>query len=138
MTKKLSNILLVDDDNDSNFFHERLLNQLACAENIYTAKDGRQALDFLLVQTEEKKAAPSIIFLDLNMPRMDGWEFLEEYQKLNELQHSKTVLIILTASLNPHDLEKAMSYTFVKGFKSKYLDKDGLHQILVEHFNDYL
>lgn len=138
MKNKLNNILLVDDDIDCNFYHERLLKQLNCVENIYTAKDGRQALDFLTSVTKEQKAYPSIIFLDLNMPHMDGWEFLEEFQKLDETEKSKTVLIILTTSLNLYDLEKAMSYSFVKGFKNKYLDKDGFNQILIEHYNDNL
>lgn len=138
MKRKLPNILLIDDDDDSNFIHERLLQQAACAETINAVKDGREALDFLQLKSDGQQIFPSIIFLDIKMPHMDGWEFLNEYQKLNEIWKSKTVVIIFTQLFNLEDLGKAMSYSFVKGFKSKYLDKDGLQQILVEHFNEYI
>jgi len=138
MKMKLQHILLVDDDEDCNFFHKRLLNQADCVENIDITKDGRAALDFLDLKWKEKKNFPSIIFLDIKMPRMDGWEFLNEYKKLNEIWQSKTIVIIFTIAFNPDNLSKAMSYPFVKGFKSKYLDKEGLDQILIEHFKDYL
>ena len=105
---------------------------------IEIAKDGRAALDLLDLKWKEKKNFPSIIFLDIKMPRMDGWEFLNEYQQMNKIWQSKSVVIIFTIAFNPDNLAKAMSYQFVKGFKSKYLDKEGLDQILVEHFNDYL
>lgn len=138
MKRKLPNILLVDDDDDCNFFHKRVLYQADCVEKIEIAKDGRAALDLLDLKWKEKKNFPSIIFLDIKMPRMDGWEFLNEYQQMNKIWQSKSVVIIFTIAFNPDNLLKAMSYQFVKGFKSKYLDKEGLDQILVEHFNDYL
>jgi CheY-like chemotaxis protein len=138
MKRKLPDILLVDDDDDCNFFHKRVLNQSDCVENIDIAKDGKAALDLLDLKWKEKKNFPSIIFLDIKMPRMDGWEFLNEYQKMNKIWQAKSVVIIFTIAFNPDNLAKAMSYQFVKGFKSKYLDKEGLDQILIEHFNDYL
>ena len=69
---------------------------------------------------------------------MDCWEFMKEFQKLDEVCQSKSIVIIFTGAFNLDDLSKAMAYPFVKGFKSKYLDKDGLQQILVEHFSDYI
>lgn len=137
MNRKLPHILLVDDDDDCNFFHMRLLNQSDCVENIEIAKDGMAALDLIDLKWKEKKKFPSIIFLDIKMPRMDGWEFLDEYKKMNEIWQSESIVIIFTIAFNPDNLAKAMSYQFVKGFKSKYLDKEGLDQILIEHFKDY-
>lgn len=138
MKRKLQNILLVDDDDDCNFFHERLLSQSSCVENIHIVKDGKAALDFLQLKNDSHETFPSIIFLDLKMPCMDGWGFMKEFQKLDEVWQSKSIVIIFTGAFNLDDLSKAMSYPFVKGFKSKYLDRDGLQQILVEHFSDYI
>lgn len=134
MKKKIKSILIVDDDQDCNFFHERLFNKMECVETIYMVQDGREAIDFLLSSIDGEHPSPSIIFLDINMPRMDGWDFLKEYQLLSEEQKSKIVLAMLTTSLNPDDRKKALSFGTVKGFYNKYLNKESVHQILKEYF----
>ncbi len=138
MKKKLKSILLVDDDNDCNFFHKRLLKKMDCVEKIYTAYDGKEALEFLQSTIDGEHPNPNIIFLDINMPRMNGWSFLDEYQKLSEQQKAQIVLVMLTTSLNPDDRNKAESYKEVKGFESKYLTQDSLTQILARFFPETL
>lgn len=69
MKKKLSCILLVDDDNDCNFFHQLIINQLDCAEKTLTARNGLEALEFLKLSNEGKYPKPDLIFLDINMPK---------------------------------------------------------------------
>ncbi|HEY8657499.1 MAG TPA: response regulator [Hanamia sp.] len=134
MKKKLNYVLLVDDDDDCNFFHQRLLNKMECTEKIEIAHDGQKALDFLNSSINGLHPKPDIIFLDINMPGMGGWEFLEEYTKLDEEFKEKIVLVMLTSSLNPDDKERALSYSSVNGFINKYLDKESLNKILTEHF----
>ena len=138
MKKKLKSILLVDDDPDCNFFHERLLKKMDCVEQIHTASDGLIAIDFLRSTINQEHPSPSIIFLDINMPRMNGWDFLNEYQKLTDKQKAEIVLIMLTTSLNPDDMEKGLSNPDVKGFYNKYLDKEAIKKIINEHFQDHL
>jgi CheY-like chemotaxis protein len=138
MKKKLRCILLIDDDDDCNFFHQRLLNKMQCAEKVQIANNGNEALNFLKSSTDGKHPQPDIIFLDINMPGMNGWEFLIEYEKLNEEFKAKIVLIMLTSSLNTDDRDLAMSYPDVCGFNNKYLDKESLTKILAEHFPEYL
>ena len=137
MKKKLKCILLVDDDNDCNFFHKLLINQLECAEQVFFAANGIEALDFLKSCSENKYPKPEIIFLDINMPKMNGWEFLEEYHKLKVSEKAKMVLIMLTTSLNPDDREKALNSLEVNGFLNKYLDKETLGNVLKEKFPEY-
>lgn len=134
MKRKLKGILLIDDDNDCNFFHKLLIDQMNCTEKVYIATNGLEALGFLKACAEGKYPKPEIIFLDINMPKMNGWEFLDEYHKLAENEKAKMVLIMLTTSLNPDDREKASTYTEVSGFLSKYLDKDSLTRVLEKHF----
>jgi CheY-like chemotaxis protein len=132
MKKKLDCILLVDDDPHANFFHKRLLNKIDCARSIEVAIDGEMALDFI----RSKKNKPDIIFLDINMPKMDGWEFLIAYEKLDISDKAK-VVVMLSSSLNPDDKSKAVNYISVSGFITKYLEKEAVEEILTQHFPDY-
>lgn len=134
MKKKLNSILLVDDDKDCNFFHQRLINKMEYAENVYIVNNGREAIEFLKSTVNGEHPHPDIIFLDINMPVMNGWEFVEEYQKLSENQKAKVMLIMLTTSLNPDDVEQAKKYKDIKGYKNKYLDKETMEEILKEYF----
>lgn len=132
--EKLNCILLVDDDEDCNFFHTRLIKKMNIAENVAIALDGKEALDFLTSEEKGVYPRPAIIFLDINMPVMDGWDFLEAYSSLNDDQKAQIILIMLTTSLNPDDKQKALNNRYVKDFKNKYLTKEDLNQVLEEHF----
>jgi CheY-like chemotaxis protein len=132
MRQKLDCILLVDDDPHSNFFHQRLLNKISCTKRIEVAIDGEMALDFI----RAKVYKPDIIFLDINMPKMDGFEFLIEYEKLNPDEKAK-IVVMLSSSLNPDDKKKAEEYSSVTGFITKYLEKESVEKILLQHFPEY-
>lgn len=134
MKKKLTSVLLVDDDNDCNFFHKRLLVKMGCAEEIITAENGLEAIHFLESCNNNNPRWPAIIFLDINMPKMNGWEFLERYKKFDEQTKEKMVIVVLTTSLNPDDKEKASRIGEVKGYYNKYLTYEALEQILKERF----
>lgn len=135
MTKKLNCILLVDDDPDDNMYHQIILDEMNIAHRIDVALNGLDALTYL---KDNKLAAPEIIFLDLNMPKMNGWEFLEHYKHLNKEQKARVVLVILTTSANPDHIKKAKEIEEVTGFETKPLTKQMLHDLLNKHFKDYL
>ena len=135
--RKLNCILLVDDDNDHNFLHRRLFNKMECAEKVQIVHNGIEGLDFLTTKTEGKYPNPEIIFLDINMPKMNGWQFLEKYKNLEEEVKAKVVLLMLTSSLNPDDEERAGTYKDVLGYNVKLLDKQLLTKILAEHFPEH-
>lgn len=136
MVKKLNSILLIDDDVDCNFFHQRLIHKMDCVENIYIAKNGKEAIELLNKEDNGKYLNPDIIFLDINMPIMNGWEFIEEYKNLKEEQKAKVVLMMLTTSLNESDIEKAKKYKDIKGYKNKYLDLNTMTEIFRDYFPD--
>ncbi|HET6243450.1 MAG TPA: response regulator [Bacteroidia bacterium] len=131
MKKKLNCILLVDDNAADNYFHKIIIKEMNFTENIEVALDGEEALTFV---KKENQIPPELIFLDINMPRMDGWDFLEAYRELSEEQKSDTIVIMLTTSLNPEDEKKAEQFAEVVGFKIKPLTVEMLTEILEQYF----
>ena len=134
MKPKVDCILLVDDDEDCNFFHERLIKKMECADRVEASLTGNDALDFLKSSVNGQHPRPNLILLDINMPGMDGWGFLEEYNKLSEDQKAQIVVVMLTTSLNPDDRKKAESDPSVGAFANKYLDEESLLEILKSNF----
>lgn len=134
MREKLKCVLLVDDNDDCNFFHERLLNKIKCTEEVHISQNGEEALEYLQSVANGTCARPAIIFLDINMPGMDGWDFLKEYGKLNEAFKAKIVLIMVSSSLNPDDRARALSYGFVNGFQNKFMSEESLNKVLNDYF----
>lgn len=135
MKKKLDNILLVDDDDDDNFYHQIIINKMNMVNNIDIAANGVEAIAYL---KNENNLPPDLIFLDLNMPKMNGWEFLEQYKDLSISQKAKVLIIILTTSANPDDIRRAKEIEDVTGFNTKPLSKEYLTELLEQHFQDYL
>ena len=135
MRRKLNCILLVDDDPDDNMYHQIIIDEMNIVNRIDVALNGLEALAYL---RKENQTPPEIIFLDLNMPKMNGWEFLEQYKDLSKEQKAKVVLVILTTSANPDHIKKAKEIEDVTGFETKPLSKQILSEIINEYFPEYL
>lgn len=138
MKKKLKNVLLIDDSESDNFYHQRKIRKMGITDNIHICYSGQEALDFLKSELEGVHPQPTLIFLDINMPGMNGWEFLEEYEKLELAQQGEVVLTMLSNSIDERDKFRADKYKAVQGFYSKPLSDEYLHSILEQHFQDYL
>lgn len=136
MREKLNTILLIDDDEATNFIHDMVIKQADVTKNIVAVQSGKDALDFLTRRTEGEYQKPELIFLDINMPGMNGWEFLEAYKKLDDEQKGGIVTVMLTTSLNPDDEEKANSFNTVKSFLHKPLSIEMIHRVMRENFPD--
>jgi CheY-like chemotaxis protein len=134
LKKKLSCILLVDDDPDDNFFHDIIIRKMDIAETIKVANDGVEALEHL----KERAVPPELIFLDINMPRMNGWEFIDRYKHLDKKQKARTIVMMLSTSANPDEIKKAQEIEEVSGFKTKPLSREMLTEILNDFFKDHL
>jgi CheY-like chemotaxis protein len=134
MAKKLNCIVLIDDDEPTNFLHKLIIERYACTERIVVFQDAQMALEFLTDDTVGAYVQPDLILLDINMPGMNGWEFMESYAKLPNEQRGHIVVMMLTTSLNPDDRKHADSIDGVTGFLSKPLTKKLLQEILEQHF----
>lgn len=136
-------VFCVDDDKVALMISKLNLQKTQFCENIITAENGKQALDFfdeqmLLPETDRK--VPSLIFLDLNMPIIDGWEFLDIFSDKYSFYHDKVKIALLSSSVNPDDKLKADKNPFVFTFIDKALGIDNLKYLkespeLVKYFN---
>jgi CheY-like chemotaxis protein len=128
--------MLVDDNPHDNFYHEREIKKNNKETIVITKESGLQALEYLKSEINDEEMHPNLIFLDINMPGMNGWEFLEEYNKLFEDQKSRAVIVMLTTSDNPEDETRSKSWRFVSDYITKPLTKDRLSIIIDKYFNE--
>ncbi|ASV06189.1 hypothetical protein B2G47_09645 [Leptospira interrogans serovar Canicola] len=134
--KKLKCILLIDDNQDDNFFHERVIYKGSYAEKVVTKQSGQEALIFLKNKFNNIEPFPDLIFLDINMPGMNGWEILEEYKKLDQEFQTSTIIIMLTTSDNPDDKNKFSHFGSTSDFKTKPLTNAMIDEILERYFSE--
>ncbi len=130
--EKLACVLLVDDDETANFLNQSLLEDLAVAGQILVAHNGMEALDVLQKQCSQGRC-PQLILLDINMPVMNGFEFLDAYQQLEIAHKQSVVIVMLTTSLNPNDVGRLGKIPAV-GFLNKPLTEQMVRDLLSQHF----
>ncbi len=115
-------IFLVDDDPINNLINKRLLGKIGISNQILEFLEGEEALSQISMLSQEKVA---LIFLDINMPVLNGWEFLEKY--LQQYPTRKDKIVILSSSIDFQDRQKAREFEIVKGFLEKPLTMDKIY-----------
>jgi len=129
----LDKILFIDDDPITLMLCKMVISKSLFSKEIVTAKNGEEALQYFnkLKQADGNSLLikPQLIFLDLNMPVMGGWEFLDSFSTLEYSQYNNTKVIILSSTIDPEDLEKSNKYPMVIDFLSKPISKEMLEYI---------
>lgn len=139
MKHRLNSVLLIDDDEPTNIFTRIILEDAGCTNHIHTVPSGHEALNYLSGDNGlSPQIRPDLILLDINMPAMNGWEFLDEYTKLPRDCQSKALVIMLTTSLNPDDKDMARQRPEITCFENKPLSKEKIQRLLDEYFQDCL
>jgi CheY-like chemotaxis protein len=128
------NILLVDDDKIFNFLSEKTISSLGLANEIHFASNGKEALDMLDQYRQGLLDKPDIIFLDLNMPIMNGYEFIEAFAAMDLPDKHLITIVILTSSADPRDLEMAKELG-IKYYFNKPLSKDEIKKMIGQEFS---
>jgi response regulator RpfG family c-di-GMP phosphodiesterase len=118
----IRNYIIVDDDPINNIICKMQLEIALGPINIKTFELPEEGLEFIEKEFV-KSPVPTILFLDINMPSISGWEFLDQYEKFIEDVKTQIAIYILSSSVDPRDKDKATANNSIKGFLSKPLDK---------------
>jgi CheY-like chemotaxis protein len=122
-------IMCIDDDPITLMLFKKIANKASFTQKIITALNGEEAIQ--LIDTESvHDTKPQLIFLDLNMPVMGGWEFLDSLTKSNYFDTNNTKVIILTSSIDPKDINKSKTYASVIAFLSKPITVEMLQEMI--------
>jgi CheY-like chemotaxis protein len=134
--KSVNTILLIDDDDTTNYLNHRLLSRMQAAEDIRVVTNGEEALHYLhkAFAEDEEYPRPDMILVDIKMSVMDGFEFLEEYQKFSDSDKKKIVMLMLTSSASFYDLEKLKQFPEVRQHYSKPLNEGDVREIMNQYF----
>jgi CheY-like chemotaxis protein len=138
MERKLNCVLLIDDDEPTNFLNQVIIESSGYVKQIKSVQSGEDALAYLTDLHEAKGTLPSpeLIFLDINMPAMNGWEFLEKYRALKTVSRGKVMIVMLTTSLFPEDAILANEIPEISAFENKPLTEEKLNAIIEKFFGD--
>ncbi len=129
--KQINCILLIDDNPSENSYNKILIEEMNIAEYIEIAESGFDALNYL---TDKNNIFPDLIFLDLNMPKMNGWEFLKLYGDLPQQNKTNTIVVVLSNSSNPDDVNRALEIKEITNFELKPITKHALKEIVDRYF----
>ena len=135
--KKLNRILLIDDDEANNFLNQMLIEDLNLAEHISVALNGQIALDILNTSTLEpntENSFPELMLVDINMPVMDGFEFLEAYNNMEVWKNKCVLICMLTSSLNPTDKKRSENISSINEYIPKPLTEEAIKEIWNKYF----
>ena len=142
-TDHLNSILLVDDDNMTNFVNERTIARMNIVDKIHVVKNGKEALDFIYKTgmysgRTESSPPPNIIFLDINMPVMDGYEFLKIFRKLSGDEDHQVLIVLLSAAVTDEDLSEFGEMSSFRSIKIDYATKplttERIESLIERHF----
>jgi CheY-like chemotaxis protein len=128
-TKTIDLVMLVDDNETDNFISKRIIEITKFAKRVEVKNSGKSALDYLKENQSSAEDLPNIIFLDINMPIVDGFVFLYEFEKFSEVVRNKCKVIILSSSDNKRDIDKIVNNNHVIKFITKPLTEVALDEI---------
>ncbi|UKJ05890.1 response regulator [Solitalea lacus] len=122
--KIIDNLCIIDDDRICQFIIKTYAKARSLAKNTQIFADANTALEYLKNSTDDSGQLPDLIMLDINMPIMDGWSFLDEFQKLSPWINKKIPIFLITSSIQEEDQIKAKQYSDVAGFYIKPINEE--------------
>jgi CheY-like chemotaxis protein len=128
--RNIKHLLLVDDNEVTNYLHTFLFLDMNMAEEVHSVLNGQEAIDY--IKTCSKEDQPDLILLDINMPLMDGFEFLGHFENLDA--NESIVILMVSTSIIPRDIERSKQFKKISGFVGKPLTKEKILKLQAEYF----
>ncbi|WP_420581547.1 response regulator [Reichenbachiella sp.] len=125
---QIEHVLLVDDDVPTNFIHEVILKKSNRFKQIHSVLSATEALNYLQAKR------PNLIFLDINMPALSGWDFIDQFRSLPIEQKEDIVIVMVSTSMDPKDKQRAEVCSEIREFVSKPMSVEKIEDIVVSHF----
>ncbi len=130
---KYQSVMLIDDNEIDNLINQKMIEASSISQHIFTHTGARSAIEFLKnmekIYSVASEALPEVIFLDIDMPLMDGFQFLDEFDKLKDDTKKHCKIVMLTSSINPQDVNKSKKYDYVKKYINKPLSQENLKNL---------
>jgi CheY-like chemotaxis protein len=133
--KKINTFCIVDDDDIYRFTTSLLLKKSDLVNNIIVFSNGLKAINFLKDEIGNIENIPDILFLDINMPVMDGWEFLEEYLLIRPMMPKSVVIYMVSSSVDEKDVLKAKSISELSGYLVKPISSENIMEVILGVLN---
>lgn len=127
--RKFTNVLLIEDDPITIMVCDRIIKMTGFAEQVQSKENGQEAIKYIKSIIEDETTFPEIIFLDINMPVMNGWDFLQEFDALKSKIPALPRIFILSSTVDPEDYKRAEEFGTVAGFISKPLTQEHLNDL---------
>jgi len=128
-----NSVMVVDDSLIDRIMAQKIMRKIQFSNEVMIIESAREALDYLKSNLDFPEKLPELIFLDINMPEMNGFDFLDEYNDFPEVIKRKCIIVMLSSSLHPEDHERALACSFVCDFISKPLNTTKLKELLALH-----
>lgn len=133
--KKINTFCIIDDDDIYQFTTSLLLRKTDLVNKIIVFSNGLKAINFLKDEIGNIENIPDILFLDINMPVMDGWEFLEEYLLIKPMMPKTVVIYMVSSSVDERDVLKAKSMSELSGYLVKPISSENIMEVILEILN---
>ena len=135
MKRKINCILLIDDDEPTNVSNRLIIEEEECSKHIIEVLGGQEGLDYIKSCNGKDRPFPDLILLDINMPAMNGWEFMLEFEKLDVQCKDQIKIVMLTTAVNPNDKMHSSKNFKIDDFMHKPLTNEMICDILQRHFS---
>lgn len=129
---KVKRVCLIDDDHIFVYGAKRLMREINFFEDLSVFANGQEALEHFESKSKSADSLPNLMFLDLNMPIMNGWEFLDAFLNLPGIPSENIAIYIMSSSVDPRDLEKIQNHPAIKNYILKPLTTEDLETVLGE------
>lgn len=132
--KKVNAVMLIDDNEIDNLINQKMIESVSMTDNIFVHSGAKSALEYLKniekIKVGGESFLPEFIFLDIDMPLMDGFQFVDEFEKLSDFTKNYCKVILLTSSLDPKDITKSKKNSYIVRYLNKPLTQDSLRKLV--------